>query len=85
MGNRNMASEDVLRQADFHRNAMKALSMSQNNEVRRVAKAVLDTMSWLDTNFTDLQTLSGSVSQLESELEAANDKIRTLEIQLHNH
>lgn len=77
-----MASEDTLRQADFHRNAMKRLSMSQNVEVSQAAKAILDVMLWLDANYTDLQKLFGSVSKLESELESANDRIRTLEMQI---
>lgn len=77
-----MASEDTLRQADMHRNAMKMLSMSQNTEIAQAARAILDVMLWLDSNYTDLQKLFASVSRIESELETANDKIRTLEMQI---
>lgn len=77
-----MASEDTLRQADMHRNAMKMLSMSQNTEIAQAARAILDVMLWLDANYTDLQKLFSSVSKLEAELESANEKIRRLETQL---
>lgn len=77
-----MASQDALHQADLHRNAMTALAMSQSTEVRQLASAMLDSMKWLDANFTDLKRVFTRVSQLESELKNANDEIRKLKEQL---
>ncbi len=74
-----MATEHALHQADHHRANMRRLGTSQNQEIQQVAQAVLDTMAWLDSNFTDLQGLLDSVSQLESNLAAAHEKIRALE------
>lgn len=73
-----MASIDTLQQADFHRNAMKGLAMSKNPEIRQVANAVLDAMSWLDASYKDLGKLFARVSSLESELKTANDEIAAL-------
>ena len=77
-----MALEDALRQADFHRNNMRRLSMSENVDVSQAALAILDIMLWLDSNFTYLHTLFSKVSTLESDLESANDRIQALEIQI---
>jgi hypothetical protein len=73
-----MASIDTLRKADFHRNAMKSLAMSQNQEIRQVANAVLDAMLWLDSNYTDLKDLFGRVSSLETELKTAKNEVESL-------
>ena len=87
-----MVSRDVLREADLHRASMNALATSQNDDVRQIARALLDSMKWLDANFTDVGNLFATVSRLESdvsqlkaELESANDKMRRLEKQIGIH
>ncbi len=64
----------------FHGNTIAMLvGVKNKEEIRQLAQASLDTMSDLNTSLADVQNLSALVSGLQSDLQAATERIRTLE------